>query len=120
MKNLPVDDDQQTQIEAELTGSGRSDLVPKQGLVGAHSRRRQPTGALERDQRSSADEPIGGGSEVAPTDKARTRERERHRLQRQIGVVPAGEDGNLRQRRARGVKRRDLDAAGREADRRVK
>src|SRR4051812_24124832 len=50
--NLPVDDDPQTEIEAELASSGRSDVVPKEGLVGAHWVRRQPTGELERSQRS--------------------------------------------------------------------
>jgi hypothetical protein len=121
MSNLPVDDDPQTQIEAELAASGRSNVVPKEGLVGAHSTRRQPRGkALERSQRSPSDEPIGGGFAVAPTDKAVVRERERHRLQRDVGVVPAGEDGNLRQRRAPGVSRTALDAAARKATRKVR
>jgi hypothetical protein len=115
--NLPLDDDEQTQIEAELASSGRSDTMPKEGLVGAHHDRRQPSReALERSQRSPADEPIGAGSEVAPTEKAEVRERERHRLQREIGVVPAGEDGHLRQWRAPSVTRESLDAAAREAD----
>jgi hypothetical protein len=118
--NVPVDDDEQTQIEVELASSGRSETVPKQGLVGAHRGRGQARGSLERDQPTPAHEPIGNGSEVAPTEKAAARERERHRLQRAVGVVPAGEDGNRRQLRAAGVKRRALDAAAREADRRVK
>jgi hypothetical protein len=67
-----------------------------------------------------ADVSGGNGSEVAPTAKATARERERHRLQRAVGVVPAGEDGNRRQVRSGGVKRGALDAAAREADRRVK
>jgi hypothetical protein len=116
--NLPVDDDPQTQIEAELASSGRSDVVPKEGLVGAHWVRRQPIGESERGQRSPSDEPLGAGSQVAPTEKATVRERERHRLQRAAGVVPAGEDGNLRQRRAPGVTRSALDAAAREANHR--
>ena len=111
--NLPVDDDQQTQIEAELASSGRSDLVPREGLVGAHWVRRQPIGDIDP---SRSDEPIGAGSEVAPTEKAAIGERERHRLQRAAGVVPAGEDGNLRQRRAPGVTRGALDAAARAAN----
>jgi hypothetical protein len=121
MSNLPVDNDPQTQIEAELAASGRSDVVPKEGLVGAHSTRRQPSGeALERNQRSPIDEPVGGGAAVAPTEKAVVRERERHRLQRDAGVVPAGEDGNLRQRRAPGVDRTTLDAAARKATDKVR
>src|SRR4051794_37401867 len=100
MSNVPVDDDEQTGLEVELAGSGRKDVPPREGLVGAHTVRRGRRAApLERDQRSYADEPTGTGSEVAPTRQAEVRERERHRLQRQEGVVPAGEDGNLRQRR---------------------
>ena len=114
--NLPVDDDEQTQIEAELASSGRSDATPKEGLVGAHHARREPSHeTIEASQRSPTDEPIGGGSEVAPTEKAEVSERERHRLQREIGVVPAGEDGNLRQRRAPSATREALDAAARQA-----
>ena len=114
--NLPVDDDQQTQIEAELASSGRSDVVPREGLVGAYWVRRQPIGDIEPGQGSPSDEPIGAGAEVAPTEQATVRERERHRLQRAAGVVPAGEDGNLRQRRAPGVTRSALDAAAHEAN----
>jgi hypothetical protein len=109
----------QTQIEAELASSGRNDAVPREGLIGAHWVRRQPLGDLERSQRSTMDEPVGDGSQVAPTEKAALHERERHRLQRAAGVVPAGEDGNLRQRRQPGVSRKALDAAARSAHRRV-
>lgn len=118
MNNLPVDDDEQTRLEAEIAGSGRTGLRPRQGLAGAHHVRYQPRGApLEADQVSFGDEPIGTGSQVAPTRLAEVRERERHRLQRQEGVVPAGEDGNLRQRRVPGATRASLDAAARAADR---
>ena len=40
----------------------------------------------------------------------------RHGLPEPAGVVPAGEDGNLRQRRAPGVTRSALDAAARQAN----
>jgi hypothetical protein len=117
MNNMPVDDDEQTRIEAEIAGSGRTELRPREGLAGAHTVRRQPRSApLERGQRSFGDEPMGAGSEVAPTRLAAQRERERHRLQRQEGVVPAGEDGNLRQRRGPRATRASLDAAARAAD----
>ncbi len=56
------------------------------------------------------------GAEVAPTAEAEMHERERHRLQREIGVVPAGEVGNLRQLRAPTATRESLDAAARLAD----
>ncbi len=118
MNNLPVEDDEQTRLEADLAGSGRTGLRPGQGLVGAHRVRYQRRDApLERDQVSFGDEPIGAGSQVAPTGLAEARERERHRLQRQQGVVPAGEDGNLRQRRGPRATRASLDAAAGAADR---
>ena len=118
MSNVPPDDDDQTRVELEMAGSGRTDVRPHEGLAGAHNVRRQPRGALERDQRSYDDEPTSTGSEVAPTRVAEVRERERHRLQREQGVVPAGEDGNLRQRRAPRATRQSLDDAARAADRR--
>ncbi len=83
--------------------------------------RRQPTVEDEEGERlSPMDEPIGGGAEVAPTERAIERERERHRLQREVGVVPAGESGTVRQQRAAGADRAALDAAARQADERVK
>ena len=87
-------------------------MIPREGLFGAHMVRREPGG-------ETAVEPLGGGAEVAPTVKAELRERERHRLQREIGVVPAGEGGNLRQQRAPGVTRLSLDAAAQQANHRV-
>src|SRR5262245_29258545 len=114
-----------TQTLAVKTGparapSDRKDVVPHEGLVGAHHQRRQPSHDIERDQRSYEDEPVGAGAEVAPTEKAAARERERHRLQREIGVIPAGESGNLRQRRSPYARREALDAAARQADERIK
>jgi hypothetical protein len=107
-----VDDDQQTRLEAELIASGRHDVVPREGLIGAHMARREPGEPL--------DEPTGGGADVAPTERAVVRERERHRLQREMGVVPAGESGYVRQQRAPTVVRAALDAASRQADQWVK
>ena len=103
-----LDDDQQTRLEAELIASGRHDAVPKEGLIGAHMARREPGESL--------DEPLGGGADVGPTERAVMRERERHRLQREMGVVPAGESGYVRQQRAPTVVRAALDAASRQAD----
>jgi hypothetical protein len=104
-----VDDDQQTRFEAELVASGRHDAVPREGLIGAHTARREVGEPM--------DEPIAAaGADVGPTERAAMRERERHRLQRELGVVPAGEAGNVRQHRGPGVARAALDAAGRQAD----
>jgi hypothetical protein len=115
--NLPVDDDEQTLIEAELVSSGRSDVVPREGLFGAHRARREVMHATTEDgDHQRMEEPLGPGAEVAPTAEAEMRERERHRLQREIGVVPAGEVGNLRQLRAPTATRESLDAVARLAD----
>jgi hypothetical protein len=101
------------------TRKQKGHVTPREGLVGAHKGRRQArTSPLERNQRSVADEPVGDGATVAPTPQAAARERERHRLQREVGVVPAGEDGNLRQRRSPKVTRRALDDAAARADQR--
>jgi hypothetical protein len=114
MNNLPLDNDLQTQLEAELAGSGRKSVVPKEGLVGPHSVRREASlEASEMDERLN--EPLGGGSDVAPTQRAAQEERERHARQRELGVVAAGEDGNLRQRRAPTASREALDAAAHKA-----
>ena len=112
-----MDDDLQTQIEAEMASSGRHDVVPREGLVGAHmvlgcsrSTKWNPGSAR------TSHEPFGVATEVAPTERAIVLEYERHRLQRAAGVVPAEEDGHLRQQRAPGVTRSALDAAAREAN----
>jgi hypothetical protein len=115
--NLPLDDDEQTLLEAELVSSGRSDMVPREGLFGAHTARREALHATAEDSEPQRmDEPFGMGSEVAPTPEAELHERERHRLQREVGVVPAGEAGNLRQLRAPTATRESLDAAAHRAD----
>jgi hypothetical protein len=117
MTTMPIEDDDQTRLEVEMAASGRTSARPREGLVGAHAVRRNRRAApLEGDQHSYDDEPTGTGSLVAPTPLAELRERERHRLQRAQGVVPAGEDGNLRQRRSPRATRSSLDAAARAAD----
>jgi hypothetical protein len=106
MNNLPRESDLETQIEADLAGSGRTGMAPPEATIGArHGRRSQ-----------SSAEGTGGGAAVAPTEKAEVRERERHRLQALQGVIPAGQQGNLKQRRAPKVSRRALEAAARQAD----
>ena len=98
-----------TDVEAELAGSGRTGEAPRERLGGAR-----------RARRSRSDAEMSGGSAVAPTAKAEARERQRHRLQRKAGVVPAGESGNRRQRRGPEATRARLDAAARKADRLVR
>jgi len=92
----------------------RTRSVPREHLIGAHRGRREP----ERDHRPDEPgwaEPVGGGSDVAPTRQAEERERERHHLQRAEGVTPAGDD-SPRQRRTPKATRQRLDAAARAAD----
>jgi hypothetical protein len=102
-------------FETKLLTSGRKRGQPPEGLVGAHQQRRQPTSKL----RTSSDrgrEPLGPGSDVAPTEKATRREQERHRQERKVGRVAAGTQQNLRDRRRPGVTREKLEAAARKAD----
>ena len=110
MNNLPLDGDLETQIEADLAGSGRTGMAPPEAIIGARRVRRAPSNA----------EGTSAGAAVAPTEKAELRERERHRLQELAGVVPASQQGNLRQRRAPTTSRAALDAAARNADQMVR
>jgi hypothetical protein len=90
------DPDLETEIEDQLQSSGRSGVMPREGLVGAHTERREgPAGEIA--------EPVGAGADVAPTRKAEARERERHRITRAYDVDLW----------------KDRDRAGAEADRRI-
>lgn len=60
-----------------------------------------------------------GGSDTGPTPRAQERERERHRLERELGRTPAGGQGLKRDHREPGVTREQLDEAARAADRAV-
>jgi hypothetical protein len=115
VNNIPKDDDPQTQLEVEMASSGRTAAVPREGLVGAHTARRETSA----DADGAEQEPTGFASDVAPTKLAQERERERHRLERESGRTPAGQDGLIRDKRAPGTTREALDAAARQADRNV-
>jgi hypothetical protein len=126
--NTPRDDDAQSELELEMDASGRHNLVPHEGLVGAHLTRVAPTSAAAgdggdedqlQDPSPEGEEPAYPGSDVAPTKLAEERERERHRLERALGRTPAGEDGQIRDQRTANVTRQALDQAAREADRKV-
>jgi hypothetical protein len=117
--NTPQEDDEQTRLEVEMASSGRSDVVPPQGLVGAHTARLEPDSAASDEEGEEGDEPTGAGSDVAPTRLAEQRERERHRLERERGRIPAGEGGAIHEKRSPNLTRQDLDDVQREADRRV-
>jgi hypothetical protein len=107
------DRDMQTEIEDEMQASGRSRYVPREGLVGAHEERSAGSGA----DPDAMQEPVGRGSEVAPTRKAEMREAARHDLERQMGHVAAGGDESvLRQRRGPHATREALDGIAAEVD----
>jgi hypothetical protein len=102
------DRDLQAEIEDEMMSSGRTHLVPREGLVGAHPERRQGADQQPDD---------GLGSRVAPTRKAEVREATRHELERQVGQFAAGEaGGRLRQARSGFATREALDGIAAEAD----
>jgi NAD(P)-dependent dehydrogenase (short-subunit alcohol dehydrogenase family) len=120
VNNVPKEDDEQTELEIELGSSGRGHAFPREGLVGAHVERRERAARVaDAEAGQEGREPTGPGSDVAPTKRAEERERERHRLERELGRTPAAEEGLIHERRAPGVSREDLDRAAREADRRV-
>jgi len=101
--------DIETEVIEEMEGSGRGHVFPRDG--GQHTDRHLPlAGEVEHS------EPEGIGTEVAPTAKAALREHERHARQRELGYVPAGEEGAVRQRRGPQATREALDRAAHEAD----
>jgi hypothetical protein len=117
-----LDPDLETVIDDEMRSSGRTSVVPRTAVIGAHPR------AVTPDRIDLDDEvqmPRAGGSDdVAPTARALERENIRHMRQSALGVAPAGKAGRARQKRnpttAAGADvRAALDAAAAEADREV-
>jgi hypothetical protein len=115
-RSTPQEADEQTELEVFMASSGRSEVVPPHGLVGAHTARLEPDSDASDEE---GDEPTAAGSDVAPTRLAGQRERERHRLERERGRTPAGEGGAIHERRSPNVTREDMEEVQREADRRV-
>lgn len=108
--------DPNTALEEQLRAGG-SGVFAKEGQIGAQSFAGSRSGASGKEVDPARR--TGGGSDVAPTKQAQTREQERHRLERQLGRTPAGEAGLRHDRRSAEVSREDLDKAAAEADRRV-
>jgi hypothetical protein len=114
--------DLETAIEDEMRASGRTGVVPRSGVIGAHPSAVAPlTASFDEEVQPSST----GGQDVAPTARALERERLRHSHQSEVGVLPAGQEGRLRQERpevdegsSRGM-RALLDAAADAADREV-
>jgi hypothetical protein len=109
-----ADRDLQTEIEDELRASGRTHVTPREGLIGAHERRRE---GLATNPDRGQEEPVGRGADVAPTRKAELREATRHDLEREVGHLTAGDaQGVQRQQHSRFATREALDGIAAEAD----
>lgn len=100
--NSPKANDEQTELELDLASSGR-----KRAVSSADGLRKPPKAGSK------------AGSEVAPTAKAETREKERHARQAEVGQVAAGLGGARHGRRAPKATREKLDEAAQAADARV-
>jgi hypothetical protein len=111
------------QLRKRVRRPAPAHAVPREGLVGAHTTKREPEARGEEVEQMEledvAAEPMGPGADVAPTKRAEERERTRHQLERDLGRVPAGEEGALRERRADDVTSDSLARAARAADRSV-
>lgn len=104
-------------FEAELEAGQRKGGVPPQYTVGGGGPRPGATVGDEADEAEVQGQDTHlSGADVAPTEKAQERERQRHALERQKGRAPAGHDGQLREHRSGDVSREDLEAAARKAD----
>ncbi len=108
--------DVSAKMEEEMR-SGRSGMVPKEGLVGGQAFRGSHTATSGTDPNPA--QRTGGGADVGPTAQAEGREQERHRLERKAGRTPAGEAGLDHERRGPEVTRAELDKAASQADLRV-
>src|SRR6476659_2204418 len=93
------------QIRKRIRRPERAWSVPHEGLVGAHMSKREPGPSERDDEDGDGAEPTGMGADVAPTKRAEALERERHQIERDLGRLPAGEEGALRERRAPDVSR---------------
>jgi hypothetical protein len=100
-------------FESELRGARRSHGFPRQRVFGANQGRFAPASELDES------EPVGEGSEVAPTARAAAREAARHDAERKLGRLAAGLGENLRDRREPEVTRGSLEQAARAADLKV-
>jgi len=114
--NIPPDAPS-TDMEAEFLVAGRGGGVPRQGVVGAHEER--PGYSVTGQSPEEGEEPLGRGADVAPTERAEQRERERHQLEKQMGRATAGQEGRIHDQRTPEITQEQLAQAAQEADRRV-
>lgn len=96
-QNTPPDEPA-TNLEAELLACGRHRLVPREGVIGAYTSRVQPSelvaAALGNEMAETGVRSNNGvalGADVAPTELALQRERERHQreCERRRAATPA-------------------------------
>jgi hypothetical protein len=114
--NIPPDEPA-TDLESDLLTSGRHQMAPHEGVIGAHESR--PGHSVTGQSDSEGEEPLGRGVDVAPTEQALRREQERHRLERESGRIAAGSMEQTREVRGPEMTREKLDEIAREADRRT-
>jgi hypothetical protein len=79
--------------------------VPREGLVGAHTERREGLS-------SGTEEPVGAGADVAPTRKAELFQRARHELERGRGATSREELDRAATDAAQMIAARRLTAEG--------
>ncbi|HEY0710957.1 MAG TPA: hypothetical protein VGG33_29410, partial [Polyangia bacterium] len=76
--------DLETTIEDEMESSGRDSVVPRLAVVGP---RPEAVSHLDSESLEEVALPPPEGANPAPTARAAERERVRHQLQREIGVL---------------------------------
>lgn len=107
-------------FEAELEAGQRSGGVPPQYTVGGGGPRPGAVVGDEYDEEEVQGQDTNmSGADVAPTERATERERQRHALERDKGRAPAGHDGQLADHRRQDVSADDLEEAARDADEHV-
>jgi hypothetical protein len=87
--------------ETQLFSAGRKRGVPREGVVGAHRGRREPTGPMFSLQDRSKDA-VRGGAEVAPTAKAVRDQQKRHTREGSLGRIASRAAGKKAAPRRKG------------------
>lgn len=118
-RSTPKEEDEQTELEIGMASSGRSKARPQDRLYGPYRSRFEPESSARGRDAAVTTMPPSRGAQAAPTKLAAKRERERHRLERDLGQTAAGEKGDLRGRQGPGVSRAALRGAQKQADRNV-
>jgi len=84
--------------ETQLLAAGRKRGVPREGVVGAHRGRREPSGPVFSSHDRAKDH-VRGGAEVAPTAKAVRDQQKRHTREGSLGRIVSRAPGKKAARR---------------------